>query len=154
MRPRDEDLPAQWAEVADRVRQVAAACADGNLLRVRVADAEMEIEVRRTGAASVAPRPGPTAEPETGEQGPSTNGSVARAPEPELLTADVVGVVRLSRPAVAEGTVLAGERELAYVESLGIRNPVYSRGTGRVVKVYVDDGQAVDYGQPLFAIER
>jgi acetyl-CoA carboxylase biotin carboxyl carrier protein len=154
MPPRDEDPPAVWAEVAERVRQVAAACADGDLLRVRVADAEMEIEVRRSAAVSVRLPAGPDAEPEAWEQGPSSNGVVAREPEPEVLTADVVGVVRLSRPAVAAGTVLAGERELAYVESLGIRNPVHSRGTGRVVKVFVDDGQAVDYGQPLFAIER
>jgi acetyl-CoA carboxylase biotin carboxyl carrier protein len=154
MRPRDEDPPVAWAEVAERVRQVAAACADGNLVLVRVADAAMEVEVRRSGAAGVPRLAGPAAEPEAEEHGPSSNGAVAREPEPEVLTADVVGIVRLSRPAVGEGTVLAAERELAYVESLGIRNPVHSRGTGRVVKVFVDDGQAVDYGQPLFAIER
>lgn len=153
MPPRDEDPPVLWAQVAERVREVAAACAQGALVRVRVEDANVEIEVRRSGMPAAVPVPPPAAETEA-EQGPSSNGLVAREPEPEMLTADVVGVVRLSRPAVAQGTVLAGERELAYVESLGIRNPVHSRGTGRVVKVFVDDGQAVDYGQPLFAIER
>ncbi len=47
-----------------------------------------------------------------------------------------------------------GDRELAYVETLGIRNPVRSRGPGRVAMIYVTDGQPVEYGQPLFAIER
>ncbi|MBD5632976.1 MAG: acetyl-CoA carboxylase biotin carboxyl carrier protein, partial [Candidatus Eremiobacteraeota bacterium] len=60
---------------------------------------------------------------------------------------------RLSRPSVSEGTVLAEDRELAYVESLGIRNPVRSGGPGRICAVYVSDGEPVGYGQPLFAIE-
>jgi biotin carboxyl carrier protein len=54
---------------------------------------------------------------------------------------------------VARGTSLPEDRELAYVESLGIRNPVRSGGPGRVAAVYVSDGEAVGYGQPLFAIE-
>jgi acetyl-CoA carboxylase biotin carboxyl carrier protein len=49
---------------------------------------------------------------------------------------------------------LVGEdRELAYVEALGIRNPVRSGGAGRVCDIFVKDGQAVEYGQPLFSIE-
>ncbi|MBV9647818.1 MAG: biotin/lipoyl-binding protein, partial [Candidatus Eremiobacteraeota bacterium] len=44
-------------------------------------------------------------------------------------------------------------RELASIESLGVRNPIASRGPGRVVRVFVTDGQPVEYGQPLFAIE-
>ena len=66
----------------------------------------------------------------------------------------MVGIVRFLRPPVAEGQELDGDRELAYVETLGIRNPVRSRGAGRVSAVFVTDGQPVEYGQPLFAIER
>jgi acetyl-CoA carboxylase biotin carboxyl carrier protein len=46
------------------------------------------------------------------------------------------------------------DRELAHVETLGIRNAVRSGGAGRIAVVYVRDGQPVEYGQPLFAIER
>jgi biotin carboxyl carrier protein len=66
----------------------------------------------------------------------------------------VVGVVRFSRPAVSEGMNVEGDRDLAYVETLGIRNPVRSRGSGRIAAIYVTDGQPVEYGQPLFTIER
>jgi len=77
-----------------------------------------------------------------------------RARGADVVVSDVVGVVRLLRPLVAEGQALEGDRELAYVESLGIRNPVRSRGGGRVTAVFVTEGQPVEYGQPLFAIER
>jgi biotin carboxyl carrier protein len=70
-----------------------------------------------------------------------------------VLKAEFVGIVRLSRPAVGAGTVLAEDRELAYVESLGIRNPVRSGGPGRISAVFVNDGEPVGYGQPLFEIE-
>jgi acetyl-CoA carboxylase biotin carboxyl carrier protein len=72
----------------------------------------------------------------------------------DAILADVVGVVRLLRPPVTEGMAIEGDRELAFVETLGIRNAVRSRGAGRVAMVYVTDGQPVEYGQPLFAIER
>ena len=72
----------------------------------------------------------------------------------DLIASDVVGVLRHVRPPVAEGQDLDADRELASVETLGIRNPVRSRGGGRIVAVFVTEGQPVEYGQPLFAIER
>lgn len=72
----------------------------------------------------------------------------------DRLSADLVGIVRLSRPTPVQGETLAGDRELAYVEALGIRNPVRSRGAGRIVSIPITDGQVVDYGQTLFEIDR
>ncbi|MHB8461254.1 MAG: acetyl-CoA carboxylase biotin carboxyl carrier protein [Vulcanimicrobiaceae bacterium] len=72
----------------------------------------------------------------------------------DRLSADLVGIVRLSRPMPLQGETLAGDRELAYVEALGIRNPVRSRGAGRIVAIPITDGQVVDYGQTLFEIDR
>lgn len=128
--------------VEHRLRPVAAAFAESDLLRIRIADDAIEIEMRRTPAAA-----------------PRSNGAAATAGEPgeqalDVVTAEVVGIVRFLRPALEEGNVVDGDRELAVVEALGIRNPVRSRGPGRIACVYVADGQAVDYGQPLFALER
>jgi biotin carboxyl carrier protein len=50
--------------------------------------------------------------------------------------------------------MLESDRELAYVDALGIRNPVRSLGGGRVVSVLCADGQPVEYGQVLFEIDR
>ena len=115
-----------------------------DLQRLRVADARGEIEVRCGPKTSQAERP-------LGEPPAGTPFDTARY---EVVTSDLVGRVRLARPPVAQGTLLDGDREIASIEALGIRNPVRSRGAGRVAVVYVEDGQAVDYGAPLFAIER
>ena len=138
--------------IAARARALAGALAECGFARLRVRDGEPEIELRR------APRNGAAA-------GGSAYANAAAPAEPaalggasgrqaDLVTSDVVGVVRLVRPAVTEGQELDGDRELAYVETLGIRNPVRSRGAGRVSSVFVTEGQPVEYGQPLFAIER
>jgi biotin carboxyl carrier protein len=131
--------------IAMRARALAGALAEAGFARLRVRDGDTEIEVRRAprnGAAMLMPM---AAEP-------------APAPPPErradLIASDVVGVVRHARPPVAEGQELDTDRELASVETLGIRNPVRSRGGGRIVAVFVTEGQPVEYGQPLFAIER
>ncbi len=131
--------------IAARARALAGALKEAGFAGLRVRDGDVEFELRR------APRPGapipaavPAAEP----------ADTPTSRRDDLVTSDVVGVVRLTRPVVVEGADLDGDRELAYVETLGIRNPVRSRGSGRISAVFVTEGQPVEYGQPLFAIER
>ncbi len=144
-----------WDQTLERVRSAAEFCASAGLSRFRVDEADLEIEVRRTVRAPrpVAVEPAAEAAHANGAA-PSSNGATAHEPTPaKVLKAEFVGIVRLSRPAVAEGAELAQDRELAYVESLGIRNPIRAGGPGRIATIFVTDGQAVEYGQPLFAIE-
>jgi len=134
------------------VRSAAQFCASAGLTRFRIDEEELAIDVRRS------PRPVSTATAVAGDdalgRAHSSNGAATAAERPStVLKAEFVGIVRLSRPTVAEGTVLGEDRELAYVESLGIRNPVRSGGPGRISAVYVNDGEPVGYGQPRFAIE-
>lgn len=134
--------------IALRARALAEALAAGGYARLRVRDGETEIEVRRSGRAGAVPTPAPSST----EASAAADSPAPRAPD--VLTSDAVGTVRFGRPPVAEGTELDADREIAFVEVLGIRNAVRSRGAGRVASVFVNDGQPVEYGQPLFAIER
>jgi 2-amino-4-hydroxy-6-hydroxymethyldihydropteridine diphosphokinase len=143
--PEDEQLAGDFpAGLSDRVRALAAAFRETDLLRLRIEDErEDAIELRR--------RPAPaSARAHTQPQG-------AAPPEPanvQPIKADLVGIFRFSRPAVIEGEILDTDRELAYVDALGIRNPVRSLGGGRIVSVYCRDGEPVEYGQVLFEIDR
>jgi acetyl-CoA carboxylase biotin carboxyl carrier protein len=128
--------------ITERVRPLAEAFTDGNLTRLTVRDGDFEVEFRRAPAAAA----------------PAVPQAAASEPAParpvDAILSDVVGIVRFLRPAVTEGMALDADRELAFVETLGIRNAVRSRGPGRVAMIYITDGQPVEYGQPLFAIER
>jgi acetyl-CoA carboxylase biotin carboxyl carrier protein len=124
--------------IAERVRPLAEAFRDGGLVRLAVRGDDFEVELTRSARAESA--------------APAAGASAERAARAEAVLADVVGVVRFTRPAVAEGAAVGEDRDLAYIETLGIRNPVRARGPGTVAAVYVTDGQPVEYGQPLFGI--
>ncbi|MGD0473533.1 MAG: biotin/lipoyl-binding protein [Candidatus Velthaea sp.] len=133
--------------IVARVRALAEAFTVTGLARATIKDADFELELRRSRpyippASPDSPAVAPVAVEET------------LAAKPDIVSSDLVGVVRFSRPQVNEGHRLDSDRELAFVEALGIRNPVRSRGPGRIAAVFVTDGQPVEYGQPLFAIER
>jgi biotin carboxyl carrier protein len=130
-------------QIESRVRALAETLVREGLEAVSVADGEIEIELSRSLAlpAELADAPDEQAEAGSG-------------PEYDVLTSDVVGRIRFLRPPVVVGAAVDSDRELAFIEALGIRNPVRSRGAGRVAVVYVEEGQAVDYGAPLFAIDR
>ncbi|MDP9105117.1 MAG: hypothetical protein M3N49_04200, partial [Candidatus Eremiobacteraeota bacterium] len=115
--------------IAARARALAGALTEAGFARLRVRDGDTEIELRRAprGIAVAAPAAAPPpAECTEFEEIPAER----RA---DVIASDVVGVVRHARPPIAEGQDLDGDRELAAVETLGIRNPVRSRGGGRVV---------------------
>ena len=40
------------------------------------------------------------------------------------------------------------------IEAMKLMNEIQAETTGEVVKIYVENGQAVEYGQPLFGIKR
>lgn len=127
-----------------RVRTLAEAFVRSGLERVRVADGETEIELRRAPRAAL-----PAVEAR-----PADASVELDAAQFDVVTADLVGRVRFLRPAVGVGTLIDDDREIASIEALGIRNPIRSQGAGRVAVVFVEEGQAVDYGAPLFAIDR
>ncbi len=88
---------------------------------------------------------------------PAVDGVLVAEPLPlrlDAIKADLVGIFRLSRPTPVEGELLDADRELAFVEALGMRNPVRSLGGGRIVSIAAEDGAAVEYGQPLFLVAR
>jgi acetyl-CoA carboxylase biotin carboxyl carrier protein len=135
--------------IAQRARALASALTESGFARLRVRDGETEIELRRARGAAVAAPGAPTGAPDAP---PAERASAER--RADVVVSDVVGVVRFLRPPLTEGQELDGDRELASIETLGIRNPVRSRGAGRLAAILVTDGQPVEYGQPLFTVER
>ncbi|WP_310462866.1 acetyl-CoA carboxylase biotin carboxyl carrier protein [Sphaerotilus sp.] len=85
------------------------------------------------------------------------------APVAEVITGHVVKspmvgtFYRASNPgakALADvGTVVKKGQSVCIIEAMKIMNEIESDVDGTVTKVYVENGQAVEYGQPLYIIE-
>jgi 2-amino-4-hydroxy-6-hydroxymethyldihydropteridine diphosphokinase len=140
-----QDPAGAESSLAARVRALAQAFVQTDLVRLRIEDPnEDAVEFRKSV---------PFATPATAATEAARDSASAPA-NLEPIKSDLVGIVRFSRTAPAEGEILAEDRELAYVEALGIRNPVRSLGAGRLATIRVRDGQPVEYGQVLFEIDR
>ncbi len=128
--------------VGERVRALANFLGDGDAVRVRIQRPNDEIEISRRPSRSVLQR---------SDDGATGTGA---APRIDAIKADLVGIFHTSRPAPVAGDLFDADRELGYVEALGIRTSVHSMGAGRLVSVKAADGEPVEYGQALFLVAR
>ncbi|MDE1154483.1 MAG: acetyl-CoA carboxylase biotin carboxyl carrier protein [Acidobacteriaceae bacterium] len=51
------------------------------------------------------------------------------------------------------GDKVSSGKVLCIVEAMKLMNEIESDGSGEIVKIFVESGQPVEYGQPLFAIK-
>ena len=55
---------------------------------------------------------------------------------------------------VIEGDVVKPESVLCIIEAMKVMNEIRAERAGKVVQILVENGEAVEYGQPLFLIQR
>lgn len=68
-------------------------------------------------------------------------GTFYRAPDPE------------ADPYVKEGDLIQVGQPLCIIEAMKLMNEIESEVRGRIVKILVEDGEPVEYGEPLFLID-
>ncbi len=59
-----------------------------------------------------------------------------------------------AEPFVKIGTVVESDSIVCIIEAMKLMNEIQADASGEVVKIYVENGQPVEYGQPLFGIRR
>jgi acetyl-CoA carboxylase biotin carboxyl carrier protein len=93
----------------------------------------------------------------------SSGGAPASAAEPRssedlhLVKSPIVGTYYESPSPGTEafvkvGTFVETGKILCIVEAMKLMNEIESDATGEVVRIFVENGQPVEYGQPLFGI--
>lgn len=75
------------------------------------------------------------------------------------ITSPIVGTFYRSpspdkEPYVKEGSQVSSETTVCIVEAMKLMNEIQAETSGEVVKIYVENGQPVEYGQPLFGIRK
>jgi len=106
---------------------------------------------------------GPTSSAASGTTAatPTTSAEPQIDPDADLfkITSPIVGTFyRSSGPDkesyVSEGTLVSPETTVCIVEAMKLMNEIQAEVSGEVVKIYVENGQPVEYGQPLFGIRK
>jgi acetyl-CoA carboxylase biotin carboxyl carrier protein len=76
-----------------------------------------------------------------------------------IITSPIVGTFYRAPSPNAEafvkiGSMVEAETVVCIIEAMKLMNEIQSETAGEVVKIYVENGQPVEYGQPLFGIKR
>jgi acetyl-CoA carboxylase biotin carboxyl carrier protein len=94
----------------------------------------------------------------TASAAPSAEPSASEDEGLHLITAPIVGTFYRSPSPTAEPFVNIGSQVridsvVCIIEAMKLMNEIQSDVTGVVAKIYVENGQPVEYGQPLFGIK-
>lgn len=103
------------------------------------------------GPARRKPARPPAPKPQSDSIAPTLIESEA-APEIHRITAPMVGVFHHAEPPINAGMDVRAGQVIAVIESMKLMNDIRSEETGTIQAMHVDDGLAVEYGQPLFDI--
>jgi acetyl-CoA carboxylase biotin carboxyl carrier protein len=142
---------------ADLVRQLAELLDETQLSEIEVQDGDRRIRVARTLAIAAA-APVVAAPAVTAPAAAAPVAEAAPADHPGTVKSPMVGTAYLkpdpeSAPFVAVGDKVAAGATLLIVEAMKVMNSITSPRAGTVKAVLVDNGQPVEYDQPLIVVE-
>lgn len=155
------DLPSRAMQIeADLVRQLAELLDETQLSEIEVQDGDRRIRVARTlSVSAAAPVPtvsAPAATPAAAAPAPIAD--PAGGDHPGTVKSPMVGTVYLaadpeSASFVTVGDTVAAGATLLIVEAMKVMNSIAAPRAGTVKAVLVENGQPVEYDQPLVIVE-
>jgi len=91
---------------------------------------------------------------------PGTHATTAASQDQDLhiIPSPIVGTFYRSPspsadPFVKIGTSVEADTVVCIIEAMKLMNEIQAETTGEVAKIYVENGQPVEYGQPLFGVK-
>ncbi|HVB29861.1 MAG TPA: acetyl-CoA carboxylase biotin carboxyl carrier protein [Terriglobia bacterium] len=96
------------------------------------------------------PQSQPPAAPEPASEAPSENLHVLKSP---IVGTFFAAAAPDTPPFVNVGDVVIVGQVLCIVEAMKLMNEIESEFAGEIVRVHVENGQPVEYGQPLYTIK-
>lgn len=132
--------------------EVSREAGEDNELKVRLS---RHIQVAAYAPPAAAPAPAPSAAPAAPAAPPAPEDP---ALDPNAVTSPMVGTAFLAPEPGAPAFVTAGDRvaegqTLLIVEAMKTMNQIPAPRSGKVTRILVDDGSAVEFGTPLVIIE-
>jgi acetyl-CoA carboxylase biotin carboxyl carrier protein len=141
----------------DVVRSLAKLLDETGVTEIEVEQGGLRVRVRRGIAEPiVAPTFTPTAEPLRTTAEPQSTADLAK--HPGVVTSPMVGTAYRAPEPKAKVFVEIGTRvkvgdTLMIIEAMKTMNQIPAPRAGTIVQILVEDGQPVEFGEPLMIIE-
>ncbi|MBV6475709.1 MAG: acetyl-CoA carboxylase biotin carboxyl carrier protein [Rhodocyclaceae bacterium] len=133
------------------------------IAELEITEGEEKVRIAKQGSGAPAPTyvhhvpPAPHSAPAPAAAPAATEPAVAAEPEGHVVKAPMVGTFyRSSSPGTQSfvevgHTVKAGDT-LCIIEAMKLMNEIEADASGVIKAILVENGQPVEYGQPLFVI--
>jgi acetyl-CoA carboxylase biotin carboxyl carrier protein len=156
----------------DELRELIALLRENGLAEFELEREGFRVRLRRESSALPEPAEvaNPTAprtvapaapQPVTVPTHPGAQAETAASEDQDLyiIPSPIVGTFYRSPspttdPFVKIGTNVEPESVVCIIEAMKLMNEIQAETSGEVVKIYVENGQPVEYGQPLFGIRK
>ena len=148
----------------DLVRQLAAVLDDTNLTEIEVEDGDRKVRVARTVQAAPAMHYAPAAAaaapaaPAAPALAVAEAGALAPAAAANAVKSPMVGTAYLAPNPEAKNFVAVGQQvaagdTLLIIEAMKVMNPIHAPAAGTVKAILIENGQPVEFDQPLVVVE-
>ena len=159
----------------DELRELIALMRENGLAELELEREEFRVRLRRDShgesgyaaappaapvpvqapALAPAPAPAPTTAAHPGAQATT---AASQDQDLHIIPSPIVGTFYRSPspnadPFVKIGTSVEHDSVVCIIEAMKLMNEIQAEASGEVVKIYVENGQPVEYGQPLFGIK-
>ena len=146
--------------IIDKIKQLISIMNENDLSEIEIQEDANKIRLKKTEIGythTISPVATPSIHPSKLEQ----------EPPPQALTNDSENLVEIISPMVGTfyrasapgadpcvnvGDFVNEETVVCIIEAMKIMNEVKAETVGEIVDVIVSDGEAIEYGQPLFRI--
>jgi acetyl-CoA carboxylase biotin carboxyl carrier protein len=158
--PEDKSAPKFTSDDSALIRELALLLDETSLTEIEIERAGLRLRIARniSIAASIpanvqAPASAPAAAAPL-----SAPATAAAAEHPGAVPSPMVGTAYLSsepgaRPFIEVGSKVAVGQTLLIIEAMKTMNQIPSTRAGTVTQILVEDGQPVEFGEPLVIIE-
>lgn len=160
----------------DELRELIALMRENGLAELELEREEFRVRLRRDSvggpssqhaeAAPAVAAPAPVSAPlvapapasEPAHPGTQATAAASQDQDLHIIPSPIVGTFYRSPspnadPFVKIGSNVEHDSVVCIIEAMKLMNEIQAEASGEVVKVYVENGQPVEYGQPLFGIK-
>jgi len=151
-----------------QIEQLLRFMTEHNLEEFEYSRGDLRIRLKKPGVTTVIAAPRPAAEiivpgavtsapASASASSPSTEADLRGGEDLFLVKSPIVGTFYGSpspgaEPFVKVGSYVEAGQTLCIVEAMKLMNEIESEATGEVLRIFAENGQPVEYGQPLFGI--
>ena len=145
-----------------KVKKLIELLEESDVAEIEIHEGEESVRISRTSGIVAAPMMTAAAPAAAAPAPAAATSAESASTEPEepaghLIRSPMVGTFYRApspgaRPFVEEGQSVAEGETLCIIEAMKILNQIESDTAGKVVEILVENGQPVEYNEPLFVI--